>query len=62
MAERQRMTTDEVVAKLLSEEHVDFVRESLDHLGERLGLCGRRRSREPDRGGRAVRVRVHVRG
>jgi putative transposase len=29
MAESQRMTTDEVVAKLLSEEHVDFVRESL---------------------------------
>jgi putative transposase len=29
MAESQRMTIDEVVAKLLSEEHVDFVRESL---------------------------------
>ena len=29
MAESQRMTTDEVVAKLLSEDHVDLVRESL---------------------------------
>ena len=29
MAESQRMTTDEVVAKLLSTEHVDLVRESL---------------------------------
>jgi putative transposase len=29
MAERQRMTTDEVVEKLLSDEHADFVRESL---------------------------------
>lgn len=29
MAESQRMTVDEVVAKLLREEHVDFVRESL---------------------------------
>jgi putative transposase len=29
MAESQRMTIDEVVAKLLSEEHVDLVRESL---------------------------------
>jgi len=29
MAESQSMTTDEVVAKLLSEEHVDLVRESL---------------------------------
>jgi putative transposase len=29
MAAEPRMTTDEVVAKLLSEEHVDFVRESL---------------------------------
>ena len=29
MAESQSMTTDEVVAKLLSTEHVDLVRESL---------------------------------
>ncbi len=29
MAERHRMTADEVVAKLMSEEHVDFLRESL---------------------------------
>jgi transposase-like protein len=36
MAESQRMTTDEVVAKLLSTEHVDLVRESLRWVVEQL--------------------------
>jgi putative transposase len=36
MAEEPRMTTDEVVAKLLSDEHVDFVRESLRWVVEQL--------------------------
>src|SRR5436190_20200215 len=36
MAVEPRMTTDEVVAKLLSEEHVDFVRESLRWVVEQL--------------------------
>ena len=36
MAERQRMTTEEVVEQLLSEEHVDFVRESLRFVVEQL--------------------------
>jgi putative transposase len=36
MAERQRMTADEVVAKLMSDEHADFVRESLRWVVEQL--------------------------
>ena len=36
MAERQRMTTEEVVERLLSEEPVDFVRESLRFVVEQL--------------------------
>src|SRR5204863_8248515 len=36
MAVEPRMTTDEVVAKLLSTEHVDFVRESLRWVVEQL--------------------------
>jgi putative transposase len=36
MAERQRMTVDEVVAKLMSDEHADFVRESLRWVVEQL--------------------------
>ncbi len=36
MAESQRMTTDEVVAKLLSTDHVDLVRESLRWVVEQL--------------------------
>jgi putative transposase len=36
MAERQRMTVEEVVAKLMSDEHVDFVRESLRWVVEQL--------------------------
>jgi putative transposase len=36
MAERQRMTADEVVAKLMSDEHADFLRESLRWVVEQL--------------------------
>ena len=36
MAERQRMTPDEVVAKLMSDEHADFLRESLRWMVEQL--------------------------
>ena len=36
MAERQRMTADEVVAKLLSDEHADVLRESLRWVVEQL--------------------------
>jgi putative transposase len=36
MAERQRMTAEEVVAKLMSDEHADFVRESLRWVMEQL--------------------------
>ena len=36
MAERERMTVEEVVAKLMSDEHVDFVRESLRWVVEQL--------------------------
>jgi putative transposase len=36
MAERQRMTADEVVAKLMSDEHADLVRESLRWMVEQL--------------------------
>jgi putative transposase len=36
MAERQRMTAEEVVAKLMSDEHADFVRESLRWVVEQL--------------------------
>jgi Transposase, Mutator family len=36
MAEGQRMTVEEVVAKLMSDEHVDFVRESLRWVVEQL--------------------------
>jgi putative transposase len=36
MAERHRMTVDEVVAKLMSEEHADFLRESLRWVVEQL--------------------------
>lgn len=36
MAERQRMTVEEVVAKLMSDEHADVVRESLRWMVEQL--------------------------
>ncbi len=36
MAESQRMTADEVVAKLMSDEHADFLRESLRWMVEQL--------------------------
>jgi putative transposase len=36
MAERQRMTADEVVALLMSDEHADFIRESLRWVVEQL--------------------------
>jgi len=36
MAERQRMTAEEVVAKLMSDEHADFLRESLRWVVEQL--------------------------
>jgi putative transposase len=36
MAERHRMTADEVVAKLMSDEHADFLRESLRWVVEQL--------------------------
>jgi hypothetical protein len=36
MAERQRMTAEEVVAKLMSDEHADVLRESLRWMVEQL--------------------------
>jgi putative transposase len=56
MAERQRMTAEEVVAKLMSDEHADVLRESLHWMVERLmevevsELIGAERGeRTPDR-------------
>jgi putative transposase len=56
MAERQRMTAEEVVAKLMSDEHADFLRESLRWMVEQLmevevsELIGAERGeRTPDR-------------
>jgi hypothetical protein len=42
MAERQRMTAEEVVAKLMSDEHADLLRESLRW---RFSSCWRPRCR-----------------
>ncbi|MBA2580735.1 MAG: transposase, partial [Thermoleophilaceae bacterium] len=56
MAESHRMTAEEVVAELMSDEHADFVRESLRWMVGQLmetevsGLIGAERGeRTPDR-------------
>ena len=74
MAERQRMTAEEVVAKLMSDEHADVLRESLRWMVEQLmevevsELIGAERGeRTPDRAthrnatGRGVGTRAPAR-